>query len=65
VFIIVSRGAFSLGRSLSLSFYPPNFEKTVWITGDVMRITPEGIGVRFRSMNEIQKTAVISVASTQ
>jgi c-di-GMP-binding flagellar brake protein YcgR len=65
VFIILSRGAFSLGRSLWVSFYPPSIEKTVWITADVMRITPEGIGVRFRSMKEIQKTAVISVASTQ
>jgi hypothetical protein len=30
-----------------------------------MRVTSEGIGVRFRSMTEIQKTAVITVASTQ
>ena len=62
---MLSRGAFSLGQSLSVSFSTANFEKTVWITGDVMRVTPEGIGVRFRSMNEIQKTAVISIASTQ
>jgi hypothetical protein len=40
-------------------------EKTVWIAADVMRITPEGIGVGFRSINEIQKAAVISIASTQ
>jgi c-di-GMP-binding flagellar brake protein YcgR len=65
VFIILSRGTFSLGQSLSVSFRPPSIEKTVWIAADVMRITPEGIGVRFRSMNEIQKTAVISVASTR
>ena len=62
---ILSRGAFSLGQRLSITFSPANFEKTVWIAGDVTRVTPEGIGVRFRSMNEIQKTAIISVASTQ
>ncbi len=62
---ILSRKAFSLGQSLSLSFCPANVDKTVWIAGDVMRVTPEGIGVRFRSINEIQKTAVISVASTK
>jgi len=62
---IEGRGAFSLGQGLAVTFSPPNFEKTVWITGDVMRVTPEGIGVRFRSMNQVQKTAVISVASTQ
>jgi Tfp pilus assembly protein PilZ len=60
---ILSRRAFSLGQSLSVSFSPTDFEKTVWITGDVMRVTPEGIGVRFRSMNEIQKTAILSLAS--
>ena len=62
---IVSRKAFSLGQSLSVSFVPANFEKTVWIAGDVTRVTPEGIGVRFRSMNEVQKTAVINIASRQ
>jgi c-di-GMP-binding flagellar brake protein YcgR len=62
---ILSRGAFSLGQRLSITFSPANFEKTVWIACDVMRVTPEGIGVRFSSMNQVQKTAVISVASTQ
>jgi Tfp pilus assembly protein PilZ len=60
---ILSRGAFSRGQSLSISFSSANFEKTVWIAGDVMRVTPEGIGVKFRSMNQMQKTAVISAAS--
>jgi Tfp pilus assembly protein PilZ len=62
---ISGQGAFSLGQNLSIAFSPANFEKTVWIAGDVMRVTPEGIGVRFRSMNEIQKAAVISIASAQ
>ena len=62
---ILTRRAFSLGQNPSVSFFPSNFEKTVWITGDIVRVTPEGVGVRFRSMNEIQKTAVISAASTQ
>jgi len=60
---ILSRKAFSLGQSLSVSFSPANFDKTIWIAGDVMRVTPEGIGVRFRSMSEVQKTAVIAIAS--
>jgi Tfp pilus assembly protein PilZ len=62
---ILTRKAFSPGQSLSVSFFPPNFDKTIWIAGDVIRVTPEGIGVKFRSMNEIQKTAVISIASRQ
>lgn len=62
---ILSRGPFSLGQSLAVAFFPPDFEKTVWITGDVMRVTPEGVGVRFRSMNQIQKSVVILVTSPQ
>jgi len=62
---VLSQRVFSLGQSLSVSFSPPNFEKTIWITGDVMRITPEGIGVKFRSMNQMQKAVVIAVASLQ
>jgi hypothetical protein len=60
---ITSRGAFSVGESVSVAFSPASIEKTVWITGDVMRVTPAGVGVRFRSMNDIQKAEVISVAS--
>ena len=62
---ILSRRPVSFGQSLSVSFSPANFEKTVWITGDVMRVAPEGIGVRFRSMNQMQKEVVIAVASLQ
>ena len=62
---ILSRKVFSPGQSLSVSLCPANFEKTVWITGDVMRVTPEGIGVRFRSISEVQKTTLISAASMQ
>ena len=62
---ILTRRACSLGQNPSVSFFPASFEKTVWLTGDVVRATPEGIGVRFRSINEIQKAAVISIASTQ
>ena len=62
---IMSRGAFSLGQRLSVALSPANFEKTIWVACDVTRVTAEGIGVRFRSMNEIQKAAVISIASPQ
>lgn len=62
---ILSRKAFSLGQCLSVCFTPANFQKTVWIASDVVRVTPEGIGVRFRSMDQIQKTAVLSLASMQ
>ena len=62
---ILTRKALSPGERLSVSLCPTNPEKSVWIRGDIMRVTAEGIGIRFRSINEIQKAAVISVASMQ
>jgi Tfp pilus assembly protein PilZ len=62
---ILTRRAFSLQQNPSVSFFPSNFEKTVWITGDIVRVTPEGIGVRFTSINEIQNAALASLASTE
>jgi Tfp pilus assembly protein PilZ len=62
---ILSRRAFTLQKNVSVSFFPSNFEKTVWITGDVVRVTPEGFGVKFRSIDETQKAALTSLGSTQ
>jgi hypothetical protein len=62
---ILSRRALTLRKNLSVSFFPSIFEKTVWITGDVVRVTPEGFGVRFTSIDEHQKAALTSLASTQ
>ena len=60
---VLSRAAFSVGQGLAIAFSPPSIEKTVWIAGDVVRVTPEGVGVRFRSMDDKRKTAVLTVAS--
>jgi hypothetical protein len=60
---IFSQKAFSTGESLSISFFPADSDQAVWIDGDVMRVAPEGIAVRFRSVNEFQKTGIMSFAS--
>lgn len=62
---ILSRDVVSLGERLAMFFSHANFDKTVWITGDVIRVTSEGIGVRFGSMNENQKRAFLCIAYTQ
>jgi c-di-GMP-binding flagellar brake protein YcgR len=62
---ILTRRAFSLRQKPSVSFFPSDFEKTVWITGDVVRVTPEGFGVRFRSIDETQKAALTFLASME
>jgi Tfp pilus assembly protein PilZ len=60
---IVTRSTYSIEDSLAVGLAPPGFGRTVWIAGDVVRVTPEGIGVRFRSMSDMRIKAVISVAS--
>jgi Tfp pilus assembly protein PilZ len=60
---IFSQKAFSTGERLSISFFAADSDQAVWVDGDVMRVAPEGIGVRFRSMNEFQKIGIISFAS--
>ena len=60
---VFSQKALSLGERLSISFFPGDSDQNVWIDGDVMRVTPEGIGIKFRSMNEFQKTGIMTFAS--
>jgi c-di-GMP-binding flagellar brake protein YcgR len=61
---ILSQRSLSVGQSLAIAFFSPSIDKNVWIAGDVVRVTVDGIGVRFRPTNARQKTAVISFAST-
>jgi len=61
---ILSRRNFSVGQGLAIAFTSPSIDKTIWIAGDVVRVTADGIGVKFRSTNARQKTAIMSVAST-
>ena len=62
---ILSRKAFSLGQGIQVAFSHADLGSVVWTAGDVTRVTPEGIGVKFRSMNRIQKTAVLTIGSLQ
>ena len=61
---ILSRRNFSVRQGLGIPFTSPSIGKTIWIAGDVVRVTADGIGVKFRSINARQKTAVMSLAST-
>jgi uncharacterized protein (TIGR02266 family) len=47
---------FSVGQELSLTFALPNCEKHIKITGEVVRITPQGIGVKFRMLKQQHET---------
>ena len=58
---ILSRKDFSLGQGIQVAISHANLGSVVWMAGDVIRVTPEGIGLRFRSINQIQKTAVLTI----
>jgi Tfp pilus assembly protein PilZ len=61
---ILSRRTFSVGQRVEIPFFPLSIGETVWVAGDVVRVTEEGIGVKFRATNARQKTAIMSLAST-
>jgi hypothetical protein len=61
---ILSKGTFLVGQPVEIPFFPLSIGETVWVFGDVVRVTEEGIAVKFRSTNARQKTAIMSLAST-
>jgi Tfp pilus assembly protein PilZ len=52
---------FTSGQEVSLAFPLPNYEKYIKIIGEVARVTPQGIGVVFKMVNQEQETMVKSL----
>jgi len=52
---------FTSGQEVSLAFPLPNYEKYIKIIGEVARVTPHGIGVVFKMVNQEQETMVKSL----
>jgi len=52
---------FTSGQEVSLAFPLPNYEKYIKIIGEVARVTPQGIGVVFKLVNQEQDTMVKSL----
>ena len=48
---------FSVGQELSLTFALPSYQKHIKITGEVVRISPQGIGVKFKMAKQHEETA--------
>jgi Tfp pilus assembly protein PilZ len=62
VFILTSI-PFKVGDEIRVLFKTDEKKDQVGILGRVARVTPEGIGVRFISMNSERKAAILSLAS--
>ncbi len=52
---------FTSGQEVSLAFPLPNYQKYIKIIGKVARVTPQGIGVVFKLVNQEQETMVKSL----
>jgi len=52
---------FTSGQEVSLAFPLPNYKKYLKIIGKVARVTPQGIGVVFKMINQEQETMVKSL----
>jgi uncharacterized protein (TIGR02266 family) len=62
VFILTSV-PFKVGEEIRILFKIDEKDSLVKILGRVARVTPEGIGVRFISMNNDRKAAILSLTS--
>ena len=59
--LIETRMPFSVGQEVSLCLPLPNYQKYIKITGEVLRISPQGIGVKFKMVNEDQEAIIKSL----
>jgi len=52
---------FSVGQEVSLTFPLPNSQKHIKITGEVVRTSPQGIGVKFKMADWDQEMVIKSL----
>ena len=52
---------FAEGQELSLSFPLPNYQKYIKISGEIVRTSPQGIGVQFKTANQEQEEMIKSL----
>jgi len=56
---IQTRGPFFIGQRVSLVFPLPSYRIPVNITGEVVRISPQGIGLKFKLMAPVNSVGVL------
>ena len=58
---IETRMPFKAGQEVSLTFPLPDYQKYIKINGEVVRVTPRGIGVKFKMVNQDQEAMIKSL----
>jgi hypothetical protein len=46
-----------------VAFPPRNSNKYIKMVGEVVRLDPEGIGIKFKSMTQKEKTGLLTLTS--
>jgi len=52
---------FTAGQEVSLTFSLPNYQKHVKVLGEVVRTTPQGVGVKFKMADQGQEAMITSL----
>lgn len=52
---------FTVGQEVSLTFPLPSFQKHVKVIGEVVRSTPQGVGVKFKMADQDQEAMITSL----
>jgi uncharacterized protein (TIGR02266 family) len=58
---IETRMPFRAGQEVSLTFPLPNYQKYIKIMGEVARVTTQGIGVKFKTVDQDQEVMIKSL----
>ena len=54
---------FSSGQTILMTFMSPDLEKPFKITGEIIRVFPSGIGVKFKIESQVQEAAIKSIVN--
>jgi len=52
---------FTVGQEVSLTFPLPNYQKHIKVIGEVVRSTPQGVGVKFKMDDKDQEAMITSL----
>jgi Tfp pilus assembly protein PilZ len=58
---IKSSHKFSVGQIIRMIFMSRDYQKPFKITGEIVRVTPDGIGVKFKIESQVQEEAIKSL----
>ena len=59
-----TRFSFSVGQGLALAFLHQGHHSYLKVMGVVVRVSPEGIGIKFNPLNQREKTGLMSLSSS-